>query len=91
MNTNQLSKLTKYKISARNTRIIVNTPDRPEEDFEMAVDVNHADLAQLLASAPSLLNALHEIECLARDIKRSNAADAIVCKCIDAIKLAQQQ
>jgi hypothetical protein len=46
-----------YKIYARKTRIIVNTPDRPDEDVEMAVDVNHADLAQLLAAAPDLLDA----------------------------------
>jgi hypothetical protein len=41
--------------------------------------------ARLIAAAPELLDALREIELLARDIKRSNNADAIVCKCIDVI------
>jgi hypothetical protein len=51
----------KYKISARNTRIIVNTPDRPDEDSEMAVDVNKPDLACLLSAAPDLLSVLESI------------------------------
>lgn len=72
-----------YNITAKNTRLIVN-------DGEMAVDVNKADLAQLLAAAPGMLNALREIETLAREIKRSSAANAIVSKCIDAIKAADQ-
>lgn len=44
--------------------------------------------ARLIAAAPELLDALREIELLARDIKRSNNADAIVCKCMDVIAKA---
>jgi hypothetical protein len=44
--------------------------------------------AMLMSSAPELLDALREIELLARDIKRSNNANAIVCKCIDVIAKA---
>jgi hypothetical protein len=41
--------------------------------------------ARLIAAAPELLNALREIELLAREIKRSHIANVIVCKCMDAI------
>ena len=44
--------------------------------------------ARLIAAAPELLDALREIELLAREIKRSNNADAIVCKCMDVIAKA---
>jgi hypothetical protein len=37
------------------------------------------------AQVNELLNTLLEIELLARDIKRSVCADAIVCKCIDVL------
>ena len=43
-----------YNITAKNTRLIVN-------DGEMAVDVNKADLAQLLSAAPELLVALKDL------------------------------
>ena len=76
-------KIMNYNITAKNTRLIVN-------DGEMAVDVNKTDLAQLLAAAPGMFNALREIEALAREIKRSSAANAIVSKCIDAIKALDQ-
>jgi hypothetical protein len=42
--------MNKYTITAKGSRILVN-------DDAMAVDVNHADLAQLLAAAPELLDA----------------------------------
>jgi hypothetical protein len=44
--------------------------------------------AMLMSSAPELIDALREIELLAREIKRSNNADAIACKCIDVIAKA---
>ena len=47
--------------------------------------------ARLIAAAPELLEALREIELLAREIKRSHVANVIACKCIDAIAKAALQ
>jgi hypothetical protein len=41
--------------------------------------------ARLIAAAPELLDALREIESMAREIKRSHIANVIVCKCMDLI------
>ena len=41
--------------------------------------------ATTAAQVNELLNALHAIELLAREIKRSSIANAIACKCIDVL------
>lgn len=53
--------MNKYKITARGSRLLVN-------DDAMAVDVNHADLAQLLAAAPEMLESLRELAFVAESV-----------------------